>query len=50
MRENFFDLIPPHVRQIIMDNAKWLPGEIERGMPSPFNLDDVKRISTQASC
>ena len=46
MGENFFDLIPPQIRQIMMDNAKWLPGDLERGMPSSFSLDDVKRIST----
>jgi non-heme chloroperoxidase len=44
--EGFFDRIPSQIRQIMIDNAKWLPGEMERGMPSSFSLDDVKRIST----
>jgi non-heme chloroperoxidase len=45
-KQNFFDLIPAQVRQIIMDNAKSLQGEIERGMPSSFSVNDVKKIST----
>jgi non-heme chloroperoxidase len=48
-KKNFFDLIPSQVRQIIMDNAKWLQGEIEKGMPSSFSVNDVKKISPQAS-
>jgi pimeloyl-ACP methyl ester carboxylesterase len=45
-KRNFFDLIPAQVRQIIMDNAKSLQGEIEKGMPSSFSINDVKKIST----
>lgn len=43
-KQNFFDLLPLQVRQVIMENAKSLQGEMERGMPS-FSLDEVKKIS-----
>jgi non-heme chloroperoxidase len=43
--ENFFDQLPKEGKQLIMDNAKSLEGELESAMPSSFTIEDVKQIT-----
>jgi pimeloyl-ACP methyl ester carboxylesterase len=45
--ENFFELLPEKDKQLLMDNAKSLEGELESAQPSSsFSIEDVKRMTT----
>jgi non-heme chloroperoxidase len=44
--ENFFDQLPEEDKQLLMDNAKSLEGELESAQPSSFSVEDVKQITT----
>jgi non-heme chloroperoxidase len=44
--ENFFDQLPEKDKQLLMDNAKSLEGELESAHPSSFTIEDVKQITT----
>jgi non-heme chloroperoxidase len=44
--ENFFEQLSERDRQLLMDNAKSLEGELESAQPSSFSVEDVKRMIT----
>jgi non-heme chloroperoxidase len=44
--ENFFEQLPEKDKQLLMDNAKSLEGELEFAQPSSFSVEDVKKITT----
>ncbi len=45
--ENFFGQLPEKDKQLLMDNAKSLEGELESAQPSSsFSVEDVKKITT----
>jgi non-heme chloroperoxidase len=44
--ENFFEQLPQKDKQLLMDNAKSLEGELESAQPSSFSIEDVKKITT----
>ena len=45
--ENFFEQLPQKDKQLLMDNAKSLEGELESAQPSSsFSVEDVKKITT----
>jgi non-heme chloroperoxidase len=45
--ENFFEQLPEKDKQLLMDNAKSLEGELESAQPSSsFSIEDVKRMTT----
>jgi non-heme chloroperoxidase len=44
--ENFFEQLPEKDKQLLIDNAKSLEGELEFAQPSSFSVEDVKRITT----
>jgi non-heme chloroperoxidase len=45
--ENFFEQLPQKDKQLLMDNAKSLEGELESAQPSSsFSVEDVKQITT----
>ena len=45
--ENFFEELPQKDKQLLMDNAKSLEGELESAQPSSsFSIEDVKQITT----
>jgi non-heme chloroperoxidase len=43
--ENFFEQLPEEYKQLLMDNAKSLEGEIEPAIASSFSIEDVKQIT-----
>ena len=46
-KENFFEQLPQKDKQLLMDNAKSLEGELESAQPSSsFSVEDVKRLIT----
>jgi non-heme chloroperoxidase len=44
--ENFFEQLSERDKQLLMDNAKSLEGELESAQPSSFSVEDVKRMIT----
>jgi non-heme chloroperoxidase len=44
--ENFFEQISERDKQLLMDNAKSLEGELESAQPPSFSVEDVKRMTT----
>jgi non-heme chloroperoxidase len=44
--ENFFEQLPQKDKQLLMDNAKSLEGELESAQPTSFSVEDVKKIIT----
>jgi non-heme chloroperoxidase len=44
--ENFFEQLPEKDKQLLMDNAKSLEGELESAQPTSFSVEDVKKITT----
>jgi non-heme chloroperoxidase len=44
--ENFFEQLPQKDKQLLMDNAKSLEGELESAQPTSFSVEDVKRITS----
>jgi non-heme chloroperoxidase len=44
--ENFFEQLPEKDKQLLIDNAKSLEGELEFAQPSSFSVEDVKKITT----
>jgi non-heme chloroperoxidase len=45
--ENFFEQLPQKDKQLLMDNAKSLEGELESAQPSSsFSIEDVKQLTT----
>jgi non-heme chloroperoxidase len=44
--ENFFEQLPQKDKQLLMDNAKSLEGELEYAQPKSFSVEDVKKITT----
>jgi non-heme chloroperoxidase len=44
--ENFFENLPKEDKQLLIDNAKSLEGELEYAQPSSFSIEDVKQITT----
>jgi non-heme chloroperoxidase len=44
--ENFFEQLSEKDKQLIMDNAKSLKGELEFAQPSSFSVEGVKKITT----
>jgi non-heme chloroperoxidase len=44
--ENFFEQLPQKDKQLLMDNAKSLEGELESAHPTSFSVEDVKKITT----
>ena len=44
--ENFFEQISERDKQLLMDNAKSLEGELESAQPPSFSVEDVKQITT----
>jgi non-heme chloroperoxidase len=44
--ENFFEQLPQKDKQLLMDNAKSLEGELESAQPSSFSVEHVKQITT----
>ncbi len=44
--ENFFEQLPDKDKQLLMDNAKSLEGELEYAQPPSFSIEDVKRMTT----
>jgi non-heme chloroperoxidase len=45
-KENFFEQISERDKQLLMDNAKSLEGELESAQPPSFSVEDVKQITT----
>jgi non-heme chloroperoxidase len=41
---NFFDQLSEEDKQLLMDNARSLEGELESAQPSSFSIEDVKQI------
>ncbi|MDQ3853907.1 MAG: alpha/beta hydrolase [Thermoproteota archaeon] len=44
--ENFFEQLSERDKQLLMDNAKSLEGELESAQPPSFSVEDVKRMTT----
>jgi non-heme chloroperoxidase len=44
--ENFFEQLSEKDKQLLMDNAKSLEGELESAIPSSFSVEDIKQITT----
>ena len=44
--ESFFEQLPQKDKQLLMDNAKSLEGELESAQPTSFSVEDVKKITT----
>jgi non-heme chloroperoxidase len=44
--ENFFEQLSEQDKQLLMDNAKSLEGELEYAQPPSFSVEDVKRMTT----
>src|SRR5918998_3567890 len=44
--ENFFQQLSEEDKQLLMDNAKSLEGELEFAQPSSFSVEDIKRMTT----
>jgi non-heme chloroperoxidase len=44
--ENFFEHLPEKDKQLLMDNAKSLEGELESAQPTSFSVEDVQKITT----
>ena len=44
--ENFFEQLPEQDKQLLMDNAKSLEGELEYAQPKSFSVEDVKQVTT----
>jgi non-heme chloroperoxidase len=42
--DNFFDQLSEEDKQLLMDNARSLEGELESAQPSSFGIEDVKQI------
>jgi non-heme chloroperoxidase len=42
--DNFFDQLSEEDKQLLMDNARSLEGELESAQPSSFSIEDVKQI------
>jgi non-heme chloroperoxidase len=42
--DNFFDKLSEEDKQLLMDNARSLEGELESAQPSSFSIEDVKQI------
>jgi non-heme chloroperoxidase len=43
--ENFFEQLPEKDKQLLIDNAKSLEGELEFAQPSSFSVEDIKQIT-----
>jgi non-heme chloroperoxidase len=44
--ENFFEQLPQKDKQLLIDNAKSLEGELEPAQPTSFSIEDVKKITS----
>jgi non-heme chloroperoxidase len=44
--ENFFEQLSERDKQLLLDNAKSLEGELESAQPPSFSIEDVKRMTT----
>ena len=44
--ENFFEQLSEEDKQLLMDNARSLEGELEYAQPPSFSVEDVKRMTT----
>ena len=44
--ENFFEQLPEEDKQLLIDNARSLEGELEYAQPPSFSIEDVKRMTT----
>jgi non-heme chloroperoxidase len=44
--ENFFEQLPQKDKQLLIDNAKSLEGELESAQPTSFSVEDVKKITS----
>jgi non-heme chloroperoxidase len=44
--DNFFEQLSERDKQLLMDNAKSLEGELEYAQPPSFSIEDVKRMTT----
>jgi non-heme chloroperoxidase len=42
--ENFFEQLSERDKQLLMDNAKSLEGELESAQPTSFSVEDVKKM------
>ena len=43
--ENFFEQLPEEDKQLLIDNARSLEGELEYAQPPSFSVEDVKRMT-----
>ncbi|MDQ4100723.1 MAG: alpha/beta hydrolase [Thermoproteota archaeon] len=44
--ENFFEQLSEEDKQLLMDNARSLEGELEYAQPSSFSIENVKQVTT----
>jgi pimeloyl-ACP methyl ester carboxylesterase len=44
--DNFFEQLSGKDKQLLMDNAKSLEGELEYAQPKSFSVEDVKQVTT----